>query len=366
MIFLALTSIVLPGERPALSDNVRINTFYPSPYEEYNLSTIRGTLAVGGSTTAAPETDINGDLTVENGNVTVRGNGLVRVGPCRGPFSTAGTKCEPPATVDGWDGLTIDPIERFVNIGTGIAQTPFEGLRLKVHARILASAFYCHWWDNTLGDWVYTYQEAEGPSTVGSTSASDAGKKGFFGARRANSSQTNVLNDTYAPMRVEASRVYLGVNETSILGVTERVSIGSESAYTSQATDTTGLKTYAALFYVNGDALGNNWTTYSSRLYKKDIVPLSSKDYGRILDQAATIDVVRFRYKEDPADSKLRIGVIAEESPREILMEGNDGLNLADSIGYLAAAMKELNTRHQALKDRLTKLEEKKARLVAK
>jgi hypothetical protein len=105
-----------------------------------------------------------------------------------------------------------------------------------------------------------------------------------------------------------------------------------------------------------GNAIADGWDTYSSREYKKDIAYLQPSDYDGILQKLDEINVVRYHYKEDGENEKLRIGVIAEEAPDEILSEDDKSMSLSDSVGFLLATVKAQQEKIEALEREVEEL----------
>ncbi len=78
----------------------------------------------------------------------------------------------------------------------------------------------------------------------------------------------------------------------------------------------------------------------SSREIKKDIKVLSQEAYTDVLEEIMKADVVRYRYKSEPDDAKLHIGVIAEDAPDAIVDEDRKTVRLIDYSAFLLAGIK--------------------------
>jgi hypothetical protein len=109
-----------------------------------------------------------------------------------------------------------------------------------------------------------------------------------------------------------------------------------------------------------GSARADGWDVYSSREYKKDIIILQPSDYEEVLRRLSELDVVRYHYKADDECRKLRMGVVAEDAPEEILGEDGKSVSMSDSMGFLLAAVKALMAENEELKTRMAVLEGEK------
>ncbi len=108
------------------------------------------------------------------------------------------------------------------------------------------------------------------------------------------------------------------------------------------------------------DVIGNircqSLTQFSSRDYKKDIQLLDSSDYSNIIEKLKQTKVYRFRYKEADKDSKLKIGLIAEEAPEEIVSHEGKGIDIGEAVGFLMAAVKAQAEEIKVLKQEISGL----------
>ncbi len=203
-------------------------------------------------------------------------------------------------------------------------------------------------------DIAYVYAVAEhDTSKVG-----DAGKRACFGAFKTGVAYMGNPSDvSYVPLTINGSEIHLGVDGASMTGSTQAVLVGTRSA-----PGTGGMPGNAnTLLLVNGDLQAQGAAQFSSIQYKKDIVPLGMADYNTLLTKLGNIDVVRYHYLSDDKNHKLRLGIIAEDAPREILSEDGKGISLTDSVGFLAASLKAMQQRNEVLKTRLVELEKAKA-----
>lgn len=113
--------------------------------------------------------------------------------------------------------------------------------------------------------------------------------------------------------------------------------------------------------FVYGTGIVQTMEKPSSRAFKTDITPLSQTDYSDFLSKLQSTALFHYRFKDD-ASREEHMGVIAEDAPEEIVSEDKKGLDVANCIGFLAANVKELKTKNDALKARLEVLYEKKKR----
>jgi len=116
------------------------------------------------------------------------------------------------------------------------------------------------------------------------------------------------------------------------------------------------------LLDVNGTARCQSLTQYSSKTHKKDIQPLVSADYRDILSKLQQTNVFHFRYKEASNDSKLKVGLIAEESPKEIVSSDGKGIDLGETISFALAAIKAQQEQIEDLKGQINQLKSRVSR----
>jgi len=110
----------------------------------------------------------------------------------------------------------------------------------------------------------------------------------------------------------------------------------------------------------NGDgtsALANAWNLLSSRKLKKDIESLRDRDYIDILKKIRQLQIVKYRFLFDE-EGRQHIGVIAEDSPREILSKDGKAVSLGDYTTFILAGLKAQQTEIEQLKKEIQSLQE--------
>ncbi|MBI2574252.1 tail fiber domain-containing protein [Candidatus Woesearchaeota archaeon] len=113
------------------------------------------------------------------------------------------------------------------------------------------------------------------------------------------------------------------------------------------------------------DPIADSWTVYSSRDYKTNITALSDEELAEILGKAVETKLYRYTFRND-STGKVKLGIIAEEAPAQILAEGGKAESVNEYVAFLHAAIKaqhkemeDLKTANEELKQRVTRLEEK-------
>ena len=102
-------------------------------------------------------------------------------------------------------------------------------------------------------------------------------------------------------------------------------------------------------------ARANAWNLLSSREYKKDIESFTPSEYQEVLASVKSTEVVRYRFVNDEKNVQ-HIGVIAEDSPREILSSDGKAVSLGDYCAFLLAAIKAQQEQIDELKGEIEQL----------
>ena len=80
----------------------------------------------------------------------------------------------------------------------------------------------------------------------------------------------------------------------------------------------------------------------SSRTIKKDIKRATRREEDRALKMVKGLDVKTYRYRNEAKTEPKRLGLIAEEAPREIATPDRRGLDVGRTLGLLTAATRAL------------------------
>jgi hypothetical protein len=116
---------------------------------------------------------------------------------------------------------------------------------------------------------------------------------------------------------------------------------------------------------VAGKVRATAFITPSSRELKKGITPLGREDYQEIMHQINGIQMVRYLYKTE-SNRQPHLGVIAEDSPPEILDPAGKAVSLSDYAGFILAGLKAQADQIRAQSEQIKTLTEKIEALEAK
>ena len=109
--------------------------------------------------------------------------------------------------------------------------------------------------------------------------------------------------------------------------------------------------------YVNGDAAATSFVNISTRDQKHDIEYLDDTDKRSITDKIRNIKVAEYRYNGEKGSAPLRLGLIAEEAPEEILSANKKGVDVYKLATFILAGVQEQQKRLEGLEVRMTNLE---------
>ena len=118
-----------------------------------------------------------------------------------------------------------------------------------------------------------------------------------------------------------------------------------------------GTTTPSYKLQVVGEAAAEAFINISTRGAKKDIEALGAEEQTGIMDKLRNLGLSKYRYNNESADAPLRIGLIAEDSPAEILSGDGKGVDLYKLAAFLLAGVKEQDRRLSDLESRVVSLE---------
>src|SRR3989338_7788847 len=79
---------------------------------------------------------------------------------------------------------------------------------------------------------------------------------------------------------------------------------------------------------VAGDVAAESFVNISTRGAKRDIEYVAEGEGATVVERLRGLGVARYRYNDEAADAPLRLGLIAEESPLEVLSADGKGVDL--------------------------------------
>ena len=304
---------------PALADDVTLTTSYPSPYGQYDNLTVQDGVVTGTDTTAASTAKFYGAVNVQGANAV---------------------NVEAPTAVGGYGGLVVDNGTLRVDTDcsyytcgmywVSLGKLPRQAIaELDINGPLSASQLMVA--DALAAQLLSLQTQTDGAKTWGQVRGQDPTGWGGLNSR----------------VRIPAQpKVVLNLNSGAPVG------IGTEPDL---SMPTRKLQVGSLAFPLSAMATFQGGPSF--RVFKKDIAPLAAADYREVLAQLGVLEVVRYRYKNDPVDRRLRLGFIAEDAPHDIVTERRDGIVLDKLVGYLLAAVKALGSENERLEHRVEALE---------
>src|SRR5690606_38956083 len=105
--------------------------------------------------------------------------------------------------------------------------------------------------------------------------------------------------------------------------------------------------------YATGDMHATGFINTSTEELKENITFLSADRERNILNDIRTLDIANYRYITDEAGEPLRLGLIAERSPSEILSADGKGVDLYKLSTFTLAGLKSLTEKVDGLESAL-------------
>jgi hypothetical protein len=118
-----------------------------------------------------------------------------------------------------------------------------------------------------------------------------------------------------------------------------------------------GTSTPAYKLHVIGDVAATSFVNISTREAKKDISTLSDEDDEQVLKKIDAVNVARYKYVYESDDAPLRLGLIAEDAPKEVLAAGGKGVDIYKLSSFILAGVKAQQKKLADLEMRITALE---------
>jgi|GEM_PF-1898775 len=108
---------------------------------------------------------------------------------------------------------------------------------------------------------------------------------------------------------------------------------------------------------VEGDVAATSFVNISTRTAKKDIVYVSDDDKRGMAEKIRNIRIAEYRYNGESEAAPLRLGLIAEEAPPEVLSASGKGVDIYKFSTFILAGVQEQQKRVESLELRVAKLE---------
>jgi hypothetical protein len=109
--------------------------------------------------------------------------------------------------------------------------------------------------------------------------------------------------------------------------------------------------------HVIGDVGAQSFVNISTEAAKTDITYLEETDKATILDEIRGARIAQYRYKAEDANNPLRIGLIAEEAPLEVLSVDGKGVDIYKLSTFILAGLQETDRRVTDLETRVAAVE---------
>ncbi len=329
------------------AEKINLSTEYVSPFGDYQEMMVRDTMTVGESTTATAIATIHGNVSVVKGVFQVDDTFNVDSKTLANYANTVGQNY--------WFGINIAVLQN------GLPRAEFE-----VNGDIFAGMFRASpsLADSSVDQDTLLYF---GPTDDANADGVASGTFDDFAVRMGAYSGQNSADVTNYPGGWNDPRSVCRINGSPHIVIN---CIGSDPAFSNDvefSSGNVGIATTNPQYKLQiGNpsgagsglyAVGHRWAGWSSREYKKDITPFTTKDINGIFLKISDLNVVRYRYKGAKELDRLRMGVLAEEAPQEIVTADGKGVDSMSVIGFLVAGIRALNEQNIALEKQIAELE---------
>ncbi|MEK9147801.1 MAG: tail fiber domain-containing protein, partial [Patescibacteria group bacterium] len=139
-------------------------------------------------------------------------------------------------------------------------------------------------------------------------------------------------------------RLLQGIKEiTSVIDMSSAPIASSSITIDNSGNIGIGTVTPAYKLHVIGDVAATSFVNISTKEAKKDIEYLAETDDDDIFEKIKSAKIAKYRYNEENNDDPLRIGLIAEEAPEEVLSKDKKGVDVYKMTTFLMSGLKALN-----------------------
>jgi len=118
-----------------------------------------------------------------------------------------------------------------------------------------------------------------------------------------------------------------------------------------------GTTTPAYALQVMGDVAATSFVNVSTRDAKRDITYLSTADSEQVLQKIKGMKVATYHYLNESTTNPLRLGLIAEEAPIEVLSATGKGVDVYKLATFILAGVQTQQVKIEALESRVARLE---------
>jgi len=118
-----------------------------------------------------------------------------------------------------------------------------------------------------------------------------------------------------------------------------------------------GTTTPSYKLHVLGDVAATSFVNISTRESKHGITYLDEARKEDILEKLKAVQIAEYRYNYESDSNPLRLGLIAEEAPSEILSVSGKGVDIYKLATFTLASVQELAVKLETLEERIAALE---------
>jgi hypothetical protein len=247
------------------------------------------------------------------------------------------------------------------NVGIGVA-TPSQKLEVAGNGLFNGSVTASHF--NALG---------AGTSTLSRLAVSNAFTLGsqyltsFTGTGLAlDGGILSIASSTFANLHTQGGNSF---GTTSVIGTRDTNDITFITASTTRLTITAdgkvgiGTTTPNHALQVVGDIGAIGFVNTSTRTAKTDITYLTASTTENILERIQAVRVARYHYKIEDDNEPLRLGLIAEEAPYEVLSADGKGVDVYKLASFTLAGVQALAHKVDTIEEKVASIDERLTQL---